>query len=100
MISLSPLDNSLADYNQAKLFKIISDKYPILKSDKGVRWDGKSPSDEFFRIQDGDCSVSFYPSKMCIEYENSFESLNKKYDEHRNSILSKQNKELDLSSGL
>ena len=100
MISLSPLDLSLAEHNQAELFKVISTKYPVLKSEKWATWDGKSPNDEFFSTQDGDCSFSFWPKRMMISYNNSLKSLDKKYEEHRNNILSKKNQESDMSSGL
>ncbi len=96
-IMLSPMDNSLANHNRAKLFKIISDKYPILKNTKGVSWDGQSQDYEWFHTQDGDCSYYFQPSFMQIVYKNSFESLNKKYTEYRSSILYQDG---DLSSGL
>lgn len=95
-------DESLALENHQKLYEIIKKKYPVMKDVFGDKWKGQSNYNIFYEVTDGDHSVGFRPRKQGpgIYYMNSFKSVKEAYTNHRNTVLNKELKSSDSSSGL
>ena len=74
----------------------------MLKDVFGREWNGKPNSIKAYYSKDGDYSFGFLPNEQGpeMEYTNSFQSVEKMYNSHRNNILSQENKNSDSSSEL
>ena len=96
-------DKNLALKNHQKLYKIIKQKYPVMKDVFGKEWKGQSGGrNHCYEAEDGDYSVGFCPEKEDpgIYYMNSLKSVEESYITHRNNVLSKELKYSDSSSDL
>lgn len=96
------MDYALARANHQELFNILHKKYPGMTKTFGELWDGKEDHNDHAAVKDGDYTirVDLAKEEPNIYYTNSFRSVNESYAKYSISIITKELKSEDSSSGL